>query len=104
RRRRLQPANHDWTQLGQVAALGLAVEAIFGQGAPAANLGGGVVVVLTTRGPGLGAPLARLREEIVHHVDDFGVGASVRRPPRVWVERLPETHTLAAELLAQLRH
>ena len=91
-----------WSRIVRSAVVGQALGLVFGDGHPMAALGGGVFAVLVERTPDLGAAAMDLRDRLAEHARSMGAQDLVREPPRVWVERLPETRMQAAELLQHL--
>lgn len=71
------------------------VRTVFPGGDAICTLGATRLVVLTTRGPGLGHRLASVREHV-------SAGADVSESARVWVEGLPGSVEAAAVLLDEL--
>lgn len=91
-----------WERAARAAAVGQAIEQAFGPGHPAAALSGGMFVVLCERG-GTTADIARSTQRIIERQAELmDLGDMLRRPTRVWVERLPTTHVAAVELLRTL--
>lgn len=91
-----------WQRAGRSAAVGQALEHVFGEGHPMAALSDGVFAVLCERLDTM-ADLARATRRIVErNAEVLGLGDTLRRPTRVWVERLPATHRSATELLGNL--
>lgn len=84
------------------AAVGAALREAFGSGHPMATLGGGVFVVLTRAEDEIEDRVAELRADIERRCADRDVATTVRRPVRVWVEPLPETHAEAVQRLGAL--
>ncbi|ADG73394.1 hypothetical protein Cfla_0479 [Cellulomonas flavigena DSM 20109] len=84
------------------AAVGAALREAFGSGHPMATLGGGVFVVLTRTDDAIEDHVAELRADIERRCADRDVAVTVRRPVRVWVEPLPETHAEAVQRLGHL--
>lgn len=92
-----------WQRVAQSAAMGRALTETFGEGHPMAALGTGEFVALTTRSPDEGDLHAELRARIDRAAEALGVSAILRRPPRIWMEPLPPTHTGAVNLLRDLQ-
>jgi hypothetical protein len=91
-----------WDRAARSATVGRALEQIFGEGHPMAALTDGVFAVLARRDTGV-ADLARSTRSVVErNAALMGLGDALRRPTRVWVERLPTSHGAAVELLKQL--
>lgn len=84
------------------AVIGKAITTVLGAGHPAATLGGGVFVALCARTETLGSAVRDLRVEVIAQALRFGIIDSIRRPPRIWIEPLPEDCELTGELLRQL--
>ncbi len=92
-----------WQRFARSAAMGRALTHTFGDGHPMASLGNGLFVVLGERGADDDALRTVLRHNIERTGLALGVTAILRRPPRVWVEPLPRTHTAAVQLLDALQ-
>jgi len=91
-----------WQRSARSAAVGRALEQVFGDGFPMATLSDGVFAVLCERRPTI-ADVARSTRRIVErNAEVLGLGDTLRRPTRVWVERLPATHQAAVDLLSNL--
>lgn len=91
-----------WDRLARSAAAGRAIEVAFGEGHPAASLGGGVFAVLLERAR-VDDALATLAHQIEVVGRELGVTDVLRRPPRLWVEPLPREHRDAVALLTTRR-
>ena len=91
-----------WSRIVRSAVVGEGLSLVFGDGYPMAALGGGVFVVLVERDADLGAEALELRLRLAEHARSHGVQDLVREPPRVWLERLPDTRLQARELLEHL--
>ncbi|QJW38234.1 hypothetical protein FIC82_004870 [Cellulosimicrobium protaetiae] len=92
-----------WQRFARSAAMGRALTQTFGDGHPMASLGSGIFVVLGERGADEGELRTVLRHNIERTGLTLGVTAILRRPPRVWLEPLPQTHAAAVELLNVLQ-
>lgn len=91
-----------WERTARAAAVGQALEHTFGEGHPAAALSAGVYVVLCERRT-VTPEITRATRRIVERQGDIlGLADTLRRPTRVWVERLPASHTAAVDLLRTL--
>ena len=92
-----------WQRFARSAAMGRALTHTFGEGHPMASIGNGLFVVLGERD----ADDAMVRTVLRHNIERMGlalgVTAILRRPPRVWLEPLPRTHTAAVQLLDTLQ-
>jgi hypothetical protein len=91
-----------WSRIVRSAVVGEGLSLVFGEGHPMAALGGGVFVILVERDADLGLEARELRLRLADHARSHGVQDLVRQPPRVWLERLPETRLQARELLEHL--
>jgi len=91
-----------WDRVARSATVGRALEQIFGEGHPMAALTDGVFAVLARRDTGVPDLAKSTRSVVERNAALMGLGDALRRPTRVWVERLPTTHAAAAQLLAQL--
>ena len=91
-----------WQRLARSAAIGRTLHQVFGEGHPMAAVGDGTFVVLCERGPSTAELGQSLRRVVERNAEVLGLTTEVRRPTRVWVERLPETHTDAVRLLDHL--
>lgn len=92
-----------WQRFARSAAMGRALTHTFGDGHPMASLGDGLFVVLGERGVDDHELRSALRRSIERTGLSLGVTAILRRPPRIWLEPLPGTHTAAVELLGTLQ-
>lgn len=91
-----------WDRAARSATVGRALEQVFGEGHPMAALTDGVFAVLAPRDTGVPDLAKSTRSVVERNAALMGLGESLRRPTRVWVERLPTSHAAAAELLTQL--
>jgi hypothetical protein len=91
-----------WSRIVRSAIVGEGLTFCFGEGHPMAALGGGIFAVLVERTADLGAEAMDLRVRLADHARSHGAQDLVRQPPRVWVERLPDTRIQALELLEHL--
>ena len=89
-----------WERVARSAGMGRTLTEVFGAGRPTAALGGGFYVVLADRADSSAAAGRALTRHIERIARDLGTCALLRRPPRVWREELPPTHSAAAALLA----
>lgn len=89
-------------RIGRSAAAGSSITATFGQGCPAAALGGGQFVVLAELDAELDGRLAELAVRIARAAAALGVAHGTRHPPRIRTRPLPATHERAVALLAEL--
>jgi hypothetical protein len=92
-----------WQRFARSAAMGRALTHTFGDGHPMASLGNGLFVVLDERGTDDDTLRTVLRHNIERTGLALGVTAILRRPPRVWLEPLPRTHSAAVGLLSVLQ-
>lgn len=88
-------------RVARSAAMGAALQQVFGEDAPAARVGPGVYVALCPRDDDLALHAAQVRRAVDATARRATTSAVLRRPPRVWVEPLPSS---AAELDALLDH
>jgi hypothetical protein len=91
-----------WQRLARSAAIGRTLHQVFGEGHPMAAIGDGTFVVLCERGPSTAELGQSLRRVVERNAEVLGLTTEVRRPTRVWVERLPGTHDDALLLLDHL--
>ncbi|MGW8564989.1 hypothetical protein [Isoptericola sp. NPDC055881] len=91
-----------WDRAARSATVGRALEQVFGEGHPMAALTDGVFAVLTRRDARVSDLAKTTRRVVERNAALMGIGDTMRRPTRVWVERLPTSHAAAAELLTQL--
>lgn len=92
-----------WQRFARSAAMGRALTHTFGDGHPMASLGNGLFVVLDEHGTDDDTLRTVLRHNIERTGLALGVTAILRRPPRVWLEPLPRTHSAAVGLLSVLQ-
>lgn len=92
-----------WQRFARSAAMGRALTHTFGEGHPMASMGNGLFVVLGERDADDDVLRTVLRHNIERTGLALGVTAILRRPPRVWLEPLPRTHTAAVQLLDTLQ-
>lgn len=92
-----------WARIARSATVGRALELTFGEGWPAASLGGGLFVVLHSGPAELDDDVARLRVTVAEQATRMGVSDLLRQPPRVWVEAAPHDHRAATSHLVRLR-
>jgi hypothetical protein len=86
-------------RLARAATMGEVLVATFGEGSPLAVVRPGVYVALCERDERLGDRLAQLRVAVQRGAERRGASAVLRRPPRVWVETLPDTPDGLGEIL-----
>ena len=91
-----------WSRIVRSAVVGEGLSIVYGEGHPMAALGGGIFVVLVERNAELGGEALDLRLRLADHARSHGAQDLVRQPPRVWLERLPDTRLQARELLEHL--
>jgi hypothetical protein len=91
-----------WVRMARSAAVGAALGAAYVAGHPMATLRDGLFAILAERGGLLGDDVRAVRAHVAHQADLLGIEELVRRPPRIWVEQLPPTHTGAVRLLGEL--
>ena len=90
-----------WSRLVAMALVADALRTVFAGGETLTAVGRSVVAALTPRTPELAAAAANLRWLTAEKLD---VDPHLRPtgPARVWLERLPETHQAACDLLASV--
>ncbi|GAB2460796.1 hypothetical protein GCM10007967_13850 [Xylanimonas ulmi] len=91
-----------WRRTARSATVGRTLDQVFGEGHPMAVLTDGLYAVLTSRTnvtPHLAQTLRRVVEK---NAEILGLAGAMRRPTRVWIERLPATHADAVDLLGHL--
>jgi len=91
-----------WQRMARSAAVGRTLDQIFGEGHPMAAMSDGVFAVLCKRGDTIAQVAQSLRRVVEKNAEILGLGESLRRPTRVWVEGLPATHDGALQLLHHL--
>ncbi|SKC41762.1 hypothetical protein SAMN04324258_0846 [Krasilnikoviella flava] len=91
-----------WDRAARSATVGRALEQVFGEGHPMAALTDGVFAVLALRETGVPDLAKATRSVVERNAALMGLADALRRPTRVWVERLPTSHGAAVELLSQL--
>ncbi|WP_277210916.1 hypothetical protein [Isoptericola croceus] len=91
-----------WQRMARAASVGRTLDQVFGSGHPMASLSDGVFAVLCERGPETARLAQSVRKIVERNAEVLGVAESMRRPVRVWVEGLPDSHQAALELLRQL--
>ncbi|WP_125777890.1 hypothetical protein [Antribacter gilvus] len=91
-----------WQRSARSAAIGRTLQQVFGDGHPMAAVGDATFVVLCERGPATAQLGQSLRRVVEKNAEVLGLTAELRRPTRVWVERLPDSHDDALMLLDQL--
>ncbi|WP_243401134.1 MULTISPECIES: hypothetical protein [Isoptericola] len=92
-----------WQRMARAASVGRTLDQVFGDGHPMASLSDGVFAVLCERSPETARLAQSVRKIVERNAEVLGVSGSMRRPVRVWVEGLPESHQLALELIRHLR-
>lgn len=92
-----------WQRMGRAASVGRTLGQVFGDGHPMASLSDGVFAVLCERSAATARLAQSVRKIVERNAEVLGVAESLRRPVRVWVERLPESHQAALELMRNLR-
>ncbi|NOV97040.1 hypothetical protein [Isoptericola halotolerans] len=92
-----------WQRMARAASVGNTLDQVFGPGHPMAALSDGVFAVLCERGTETTRLAQSVRIIVERNAEVLGVSESLRRPVRVWVERLPETHESALDLIKHLR-
>lgn len=91
-----------WQRMTRSAAVGRTLDQVFGEGHPMAAVSDGVFAVLCERGEAITRVARSVRRVVERNAEILGLAESLRRPARVWVERLPATHEGAVLLLRQL--
>ncbi|GAA1876350.1 hypothetical protein [Myceligenerans crystallogenes] len=91
-----------WQRLARSAAIGRTLHQVFGEGHPMAAISDATYAVLCERGPATADLGQALRRVVERNAEVLGLTAEVRRPTRVWLERLPSSHDAALMLLAHL--
>lgn len=91
-----------WQRLARSAAIGRTLHQVFGEGHPMAAISDATYAVLCERGPSTAGTGHALRRVVERNAEVLGLTAEVRRPTRVWLERLPDTHDAALMLLTHL--
>ncbi|WP_418275728.1 hypothetical protein ACNHYB_12840 [Isoptericola jiangsuensis] len=92
-----------WQRMARAASVGRTLEQVFGPGHPMASLSDGVFAVLCERTPDVARLSQSVRRIVERNAQILGVADTMRRPVRVWMERLPATHGSAVDLLEHLR-
>ncbi|QAY64161.1 hypothetical protein ET495_14085 [Xylanimonas allomyrinae] len=91
-----------WRRTARSATVGRTLDQVFGEGHPMAALTDGLYAVLCPRDritPHLAQTLRRVIEK---NAEILGLAAAMRRPTRVWIERLPTSYSDAVDLVGQL--
>lgn len=91
-----------WRRSARAATVGRTLDQVFGEGHPLAALSDGVFVVLCPRRENTAQLAQTLRRVVEKNAAILGLSEVMRRPTRVWVEALPESHSAALALLEQL--
>ncbi|RPF19656.1 hypothetical protein [Myceligenerans xiligouense] len=91
-----------WQRLARSAAIGRTLHQVFGEGHPMAAITDATYAVLCERGRATADMGQALRRVVEHNAEVLGLTAEVRRPTRVWLERLPDRHDAALMLLTHL--
>ncbi|MEG3614749.1 hypothetical protein [Isoptericola haloaureus] len=92
-----------WQRMARAASVGRTLDQVFGDGHPMASLSDGVFAVLCERTPDIPRLSQSVRRIIERNAQILGVAETMRRPVRVWMERLPQDHAAALNLLEHLR-
>ncbi|WP_402468674.1 nucleotidyl cyclase domain-containing protein [Isoptericola aurantiacus] len=92
-----------WQRMARSASVGRTLDQVFGDGHPMAALADGVFAVLCERTPELARLSQTVRRIVERNAEVLGVEATMRRPVRVWMERLPAGYDAAVDLLQHLR-
>jgi hypothetical protein len=92
-----------WQRMARAASVGRTLDQVFGSGHPMASLSDGVFAVLCERSPDVARLSQSVRRIIERNAQILGVAGTLRRPVRVWLERLPSSHAAAVDLLQHLR-
>ncbi|MFP3713186.1 hypothetical protein [Puerhibacterium sp. TATVAM-FAB25] len=91
-----------WRRSARAATVGRTLDQVFGEGHPMAALSDGVFVVLCPRRDHTAQLAQTLRRVVEKNAAILGLAEVMRRPTRVWVETLPDSHPAAVSLLEQL--
>lgn len=91
-----------WQRMTRSAAVGRTLDQVFGEGHPMAAISDGVFAVLCERGEAITRVARSVRRVVERNAEILGLAESLRRPTRVWVERLPDTREGAVQLLRHL--
>ncbi|WP_159798505.1 nucleotidyl cyclase domain-containing protein [Puerhibacterium puerhi] len=91
-----------WRRSARAATVGRTLDQVFGEGHPMAALSDGVFVVLSPRRDHTAKLAQTLRRVVEKNAAILGLSEVMRRPTRVWVEALPDSHSAAVALLEQL--
>jgi hypothetical protein len=94
---------HGWTRLVPMLLAAEAIREVFDGGQTHAAVGPSVAAVLCRRDHRLPARI-RLLRSLVGELLAADPDASSAGPPRVWLERLPDDHAAACDLVARLGH
>lgn len=92
-----------WQRMARAASVGRTLDQVFGSGHPMAALSDGVFAVLCDRGRETARLAQSVRRIVERNAEVLGVAESLRRPVRVWIEGLPDSHEAALELVRHLR-
>ncbi|NNU28814.1 hypothetical protein [Isoptericola sediminis] len=92
-----------WQRMARAASVGRTLDQVFGGGHPMASLSDGVFAVLCERSADIPRLSQGVRRIIERNAQILGVSETMRRPVRVWMERLPRDHEAALDLLEHLR-
>ena len=91
-----------WRRMARSATVGRTLDQVFGEGHPMAVLTDGLYAVLCTREQGTPQLAQTLRRVVEKNAEILGLAGAMRRPTRVWIEKLPPSYVDAVELLGQL--
>jgi hypothetical protein len=94
---------HGWTRLVPMLLAAEAMREVFDSGQTHAALGPSVAAVLCRRDQRLPLRTRRLRS-LIGELLAVDPDASPAGPPRIWLERLPDDHAAACDLVAHLGH
>lgn len=92
-----------WERVARSAGMGRTLAGEFGAARPIAVLGGGSYVILVDPTDDAEPTEESLARRIERSARDLGISDLLRRPPRVWREPLPRTHSAAVALLSTRR-
>jgi hypothetical protein len=92
---------HGWARLVPMLLAAEAMREVFDGGQTHAALGPSVAAVLCRRGQRL-APRTRRLRSVAGELLAADPDASPAGPPRIWLERLPDDHAAACDLVARL--
>lgn len=92
-----------WQRMARSASVGRTLDQVFGDGHPMAALTDGVFAVLCERTSEVARLSQSVRRIVERNAQVLGVADTMRRPVRVWMERLPTQHGAALDLLQHLQ-